>query len=342
MSGLLLNKFRDHLETTCPDWLSRRFLVAFSGGLDSTALLHLLARVLPAENLAAAHLNHSLRGQAAVADQLFAKKTAEGLGLTCFTAVRDVGALARTRRKGVEEAARRARYDFLLETARQWPADFIVTAHQADDQAETMLMNFVKGTGAGGLAGIHQTRSLTSGGLGPLLLRPLLPFMRTELRDWLVSEGLNWVEDLSNQDQNYLRNTLRHEIMPRLRRLNPKLAPALSRASAVLRAEEEFWRAHLDRLWPAVVLEESPELVVMERYVLESLMLAEQRRLIYEGLMKIWRARPEPSEPLTFAGVETVIDLLRLPSHAGLDLPGGLRAESTRADLRLTPASRFL
>lgn len=352
MDDVFLNKFRIHLEAICPDWRRGRFLVAYSGGLDSTALLHLMARALPAEQVAAAHLNHSLRGQAAAADELFAQNTAEEMGLACFAATIDVGALARTRRKGIEEAARRARYDFLRKTALDWGADYIVTAHQADDQAETMLMNFIKGSGAGGLAGIHQMRPLIMDDFGreslegdasePKLLRPLLPFTRSELRDWLVAGGWSWVEDLSNLDQNYLRNALRHDIMPRLKRLNPKLSPALSRASTVLRAEEDFWRAHLARLWPLVAAEESPELITLERYVLDSFMLAERRRLIYEGLSKIWRARPEPGEPLTFAGVETVIEMLKLPRHQGLDLPGGLRAELTSSELRLTPASRFL
>ena len=322
-------------------------MVAFSGGLDSTALLHLMAQGLPAAQLAAAHLNHELRGEAAAGDQKFAAKTAAGLSVAFITESRDVLALARERRKGVEEAARRARYDFLLEAADGWGADYVLTAHQADDQAETLLMNFIKGSGAGGLAGIHPRRPLRrsenigSGGRRAELVRPLLPFGRAELRAWLETRALPWVEDLSNLDGRYLRNALRSDIIPRLLRLNPRLIEALGRSALVLRGEEDFWAAHLAGLWADLVTEETPARFTVDRRGLSRLTAAEQRRLIYEILNKIWLTRPKAGEPLGFASVETVRSMLARARHSGLDLPGGLRAALTAEAVHFSLASRL-
>ncbi len=359
MADPFLEKFRNHFRSLRVDEAGARFLVAYSGGLDSTALLHLMARVLPADGgaLGVGHLNHGLREQAA-ADQAFAEATARALNLPFFTAGRDVAALARERRQGLEEAGRRARYAFLREAAEAFEADFVLTAHQADDQAETILMNLIKGAGAGGLAGIHPRRPLETSPNAPgravELLRPLLPFRRAELQAWLLERGLPWVEDDSNQDRRYLRNAVRHDLLPRLLNLNPRLVEALTRTSAIIRTEEDFWQNHLARLHSEAVTEDGPTRLRLDRRVLESLHPAERRRLIYRALLHIQTARlrrppstetPSPattgSEPLTFAGVETVLEMLRQPRHPGLDLPGGLRAEVTRDALLLSPASRL-
>lgn len=347
MTDTLPDKFVESLKTLCPDWRGVRFMVAYSGGLDSTALLHLMARSLPAAQLAAAHLNHQLRGDAATADQSFAARVAAGLSVEFITESRDVGALARDRRRGLEEAARRARYDFLAKAAAAWGADYVLTAHQADDQAETLLMNFVKGSGAGGLAGIHPRRPLRRpGDVGSEerlveLIRPLLPFSRAELRAWLEGGGLPWVEDLSNQDDHYLRNALRNDLVPRLRRLNPRFIEALGRTARVMRGEEDFWAVHLAGLLAELVLEEAPARLSVDRRGLTRLMPAEQRRLIYEVLNKIWRTRPGASEPLSFAGVETVRSMLDQNRHPGLDLPGGVRASLTAEAVHFSLASRL-
>lgn len=323
-------------------------MVAYSGGLDSTALLHLMASSVSSDQVAAAHLNHELRGAAAAADQKFAGKTAAGLSVTFISDSRDVNSLARDRRKGLEEAARRARYDFLAQAAAAWKADYVLTAHQADDQAETMLMNFLKGSGAGGLAGIHPRRPLRHPRAAETeersmeLVRPLLPFTRAELRAWLEAGNLSWVEDMSNNDDHYLRNAVRNDIIPRLLRLNPRFIEALGRTSLVLRGEENFWTAHLAGLWARLVTEEKPGQFSVDRQGLSHLSKAEQRRLIYEILNRIWLTRPLPGEPLSSAGIETVLSMLVNIRHPGLDLPGGLRAVVSPGAVRFSLASRLV
>jgi tRNA(Ile)-lysidine synthase len=337
-----LARFQTHLDTLLPGWPGGRFLVAYSGGLDSTALLHLMARSLPANLLAAAHLNHSLRGPAAAADQSFAQKTAASLGLTFLTGQADVPALARQRRKGVEEAARWARYDFLGRTAASFQADFILTAHQADDQAESVLLNLVKGAGPAALAGIAPRRPLLARpGEGAEVVRPLLPFDRAELAAWLIGQNLTWVEDLTNQDQRYRRNALRRQGLPALRRLNPRLNQALGRLAALARAEEVYWQGQVEKLRAGLVREEGPAALALERPALERLTVAEQRRLIHACLLKIWLTRRSAPEPMTFATLEMTLSLLGRRRHPGLDLPGGLRAAVTPQVLRLSLASRL-
>lgn len=354
MTDLLPDRFRSHLASLCPEWKGSRFLVAYSGGLDSSALLHLTTQTLPPDRLGAAHLNHGLRSQAAERDQSFAEHTARNLGLPFITERRGVAALAQSRRKGLEEAARLARYDFLKKAAVDFRADFVLTAHQADDQAETLILNLVKGAGPGGLAGIHPRRPLPSSSdrmfdpnlqaqSRPVeLLRPLLPFTRTELKDWLTDQNLSWVEDLSNADTRHRRNLIRRDILPALEGLNPRLVPALARTAEILREEENFWRLHLRSLWSQAVVREAPANLILDRPVLEGLSPAEQRRLIYEALQHIWLSRPNPPEPLTLAGVDAVLGLLKSKSRRGLDLPGGLRAEIRAGELHFSLASRLL
>lgn len=339
-----VEKFEAALAALCPGWRDERFVLAFSGGLDSTALLLLALKIMKPARITAAHLNHGLRAEAAEADQRFAARISAERGINFITAQEDVAALAKERGKGLEEAARRARYAFLEEAAREAGAPYILTAHHADDQVETVLMNFIRGAGAGGLAGIHPRRPLGR----VTLLRPLLGHSREELKDFVVAEGQSWVEDASNQDARYRRNALRLDVIPRLKALNPRLSEALSRAGAVLRSEEDFWQGHLKTLWPQVIAadDESADTITVKRPELEALSLAERRRLIYEAFLKIKNraryAENESGEPLSLATVETVLTMLNFSTHKGLDLPGGLRAEVLREELKLSPASRFI
>ena len=337
----MLDDFQKHLNAICPEWKESRFLVAFSGGLDSSALLHLAALTFAPNQLAAAHLNHRIRAEAEN-DQNFAAEVTEKLNLHFITDQADVPVLAAERKRGLEEAARWARYNFLGQAAELWRADFILTAHQADDQAETIIMRLIKGGGGGGLAGIHPRRPLGRKNPQPELLRPLLPFSRERLENWLQAQGHTWMEDASNNDDHYLRNCLRLEVLPKLKELNPRLLEAMGRCASILRDEENYWTLRLTGLWTKLVDEKSrPGQLLIDRSGLESLTTAEKRRLIYEAFLMIRRQRTGTPEPLTLAGVEMVIAMLAEPAHKGLDLPGGLRAVLSRERLALSLASRF-
>jgi tRNA(Ile)-lysidine synthase len=218
---------------------SSHILVAVSGGADSMALLHALHDLAPrfGWRLTVAHLHHGLRGVPADGDARFVADTAAQLGLSCVVGRARVPAAARRQGISIEMAAREARYAFLVRTARKVNAEVMVTAHTADDQAETVLLKLIRGAGRSGLAGIPQEGAVK----GCRLVRPLLAVTRASILAYLKDRKLTWREDESNADRSFLRNRVRHELLPLLEKeFNPRLRETLFRTSRILAAEEEW------------------------------------------------------------------------------------------------------
>jgi tRNA(Ile)-lysidine synthase len=213
-----------------------RLTLALSGGVDSIVLLDILAQLAPAHPFAleCLHVNHGLSPNAA-AWARFARKAARTHGLRC--AVTRVN-LAPYRALGPEGAARAARYA-AFERVR---ADFVVLAQHADDQAETVLLQLVRGAGVAGLAGMPRLRGAPDA-RGPALLRPLLGVSRTAIERHAQERGLAWVEDESNRDTRLARNFVRHRVLPVLAELNPAAAANLARSAALLGEALELVRA---------------------------------------------------------------------------------------------------
>lgn len=204
---------------------ANRYVVAFSGGLDSTVLLHALAtsageRDIP---IVAAHVDHGLHDDSSDWSA-HCKAVAISLGVDFIServkVENDTG-------HGPEAAAREARYRVLAALLGQ--GDWLLTAHHQDDQAETLLLNLIRGSGPAGLAGIAASRSFENGSL----VRPLLPFAQKDLRNYAALHDLSWIDDPSNADQQFDRNFLRHEIMPRLASRWPDAARRLQRSSRI-------------------------------------------------------------------------------------------------------------
>lgn len=231
----------------------QRVLVAFSGGADSTALLHLLCRLREAWSLhlAAAHLNHTLRGEESDADEAHCRRVCAEWHIPCFTRQADVAEHARQKRLSLEMAAREVRYAFLEEVADTIEADVIALGHTRDDQAETVLLHLTRGTGTAGLAGMPLRRDR--------FIRPLLGFSRQQVREYCSQQGLSFVEDASNVDLRYGRNRIRHRVLPELRRLNPRVDEALERLATTLRDEERWWQEYLRTLEPEFTLRRTEE-----------------------------------------------------------------------------------
>ncbi|MDR1736065.1 MAG: tRNA lysidine(34) synthetase TilS [Oscillospiraceae bacterium] len=215
-----------------------RVLCAVSGGADSSALLHMCVLLWRSGGLAAlgaAHFHHGLR-PAADGDETFVRALCGGYGIPCAVGRGDAKAAARERGMGIEEAGRALRYDFLLGAARESGYDTLLTAHNANDNLETMLLNLTRGTGPEGLRGIPQRRE--TGGV--TVLRPLLSVTREEILKYALAHKLSYREDESNSDPAFRRNLLRREVLPVLRGINPNAEAAAGRAASLLAGDEEF------------------------------------------------------------------------------------------------------
>jgi tRNA(Ile)-lysidine synthase len=227
-----------------------RVAVAVSGGADSLALLRVLLELRDELGVVVslAHFNHHLREEASDADQAFAADLSRQHGLEFFVGNGDVRDHALQCRQTLEAAARQLRYSWFIALAKSKSLNAIATGHTLDDQAETVLMKFLRGAGTRGLAGIYPAlecgEGMISGAEARMrIVRPLLCVPRTEVESYLTALGQSWQEDASNRDRRFARNRIRHELLPQLEReYNPNFHQVLSDMAEVARADEEHWQ----------------------------------------------------------------------------------------------------
>ncbi len=279
--------------------------VALSGGADSVALLWVLQALAPRLGIRvrAAHFHHGIRGAEADRDADFCRELCEDWQIPFVLGRGDVPARAAETGESLEEAARVLRYAFLLDAA----SGLLATAHNADDNAETLLLHLLRGTGPRGLGGIPPKRDR--------VIRPLLNCSRTEIEALLKRENLAHVEDSSNEQDDCLRNRLRHRILPLLRAENPNLAVTLGRTAALIRAEDEY----LSRL----AARAAEECRAGEGWSCEKLLALEpvlRRRVLVRAL---WALGLEDPSAVYVRALE---GLLSAGPSARQNLPGGLLA----------------
>jgi len=287
-------------------------LCAVSGGADSVCLLHILASNRDAWNIRvfAVHYEHGIRGEESLRDCRFVETLCDTLGVPLTVEHGDVPRIAVEQGKGLEEAARDLRYDFLQRTAEELNCDWIATAHNADDNAETILLNLVRGAGAAGLRGIPPRRGK--------IVRPLLPFSRDEIEIYLRENRISHVEDGTNASDEYSRNLLRHQVMPVLRQLNPNFSGTAANTSELMRRDEDFIDAEAGRF-------------LAEHEQDGKLPLAEFRSLHPAVAGRVIR-RMCP-ESLSMEAVDRVIAMAEKDEIGCVDLPG-IRVRSERGKLR--------
>lgn len=312
-------------------------VVGVSGGPDSLCLLHVLNR-LGGEyriKLHVAHLNHRIRGREADADAAFVASLAEEWGLPCTVEACDVPALARDKKLSLEEAARRARYAFLAEVAGRVGARCIAVGHNADDQTESVLMHWLRGSGLAGLRGMlpatplsdyrlleEEDRETRDEGQGAFtLIRPLLEVTRAEIEAYCAEHGLQPRFDLSNLDTTYYRNRLRHELIPYLESYNPGIRDVLRRSAKVIADDYAYLRAELDRIWPQVVISESDGVIKFDLAAWRSLPTSFQRATLREAIHRLRRSLRN----INWIHVEdALVALLEKPTGTQVTLPQGL------------------
>ena len=215
-------------------------IVGYSGGADSTALLHLMTRLAGAFNLRvhAAHLHHGMRPEADD-DVRVCEAVCAGLGVPLHVERVDVPALAQAQRVSLEEAGRNARYAFFDRLARDLNAVAVALAHTRDDQIETILINLLRGTGPRGLCGMPYNRDR--------IIRPLLDSTRAQTHQYCAAQGLPTVFDSTNLDPHQLRRRVRMELIPLLRDLSPAFDRHLLRLADILENEEAWWDYEVER-----------------------------------------------------------------------------------------------
>ena len=290
-------------------------ILMVSGGADSMALLHMaameqidlgdgagLVRVAQ-ERLHVLHVNHLLREADADADQHFVQATCDSLGIPCTVLRVDVAKLAQERDGNVEEIGRRVRYDAARELAQKLCAEQgvsrqkakILTAHTADDRAETFMMNVMRGSGMSGLASIPRHRGL--------IYRPLLDYTHDQLKDWLKARGLDWHEDATNTDTHYLRAYMRHNVLPLLKARNPMLVQTVCKIADLMADEDDYLEAKAARKLRQITLRKSESSLVLDALKLSSTDVVIARRVV-----RIVARQLIPEAWLEFRHVDAVLE----------------------------------
>ena len=239
--------------------LDTPILLALSGGADSTALLHLLAERRQQEGflLVAAHVDHGIRGDEAKRDRDFCESLAKQYGIELCVLEADVPALAEERRQGIEETAREVRYAFFAQLMQERSIPLLVTAHHADDQAETVLFRLCRGTSMAGLSGIAPVRPFANG----YLTRPLLQVSKREILAYCHQKGLEFVTDSTNGDTAYARNRIRAELIPVMEELFPGAVGRIGAMADSLREDEALLSSLADGLIQSATAEDGGLLI---------------------------------------------------------------------------------
>jgi tRNA(Ile)-lysidine synthase len=324
----MLSELQKHIQSESLLPSGALVLIAVSGGADSIFLMHVLHRLQSRLDLRlhVVHLNHGLRGAESDADADFVVAQATALGLAVSVSRSNVRLRAKRSGMSLEMAGRDARYAFFVRVARRLRREqsltneqlAVVTAHTINDQAETLLLKLGRGAGRAGLSGIAPRRNHK----GVAIVRPLLKVTRERLERWLVRQGVVWREDPSNQDDDFLRNRVRHEVLPLLaNRLNPQIVGTLARTATIL-SGEETWMNTLAEAMLRKVGRAQGGLCVSDMRTLPS-----PARL---RVLRLWLSREGfPVEMADFALFERLDALLsrRASGSTCIDLSQGWRAE---------------
>ena len=313
--GQLEGQRRGQAEGSRRGQVTAPVILMVSGGADSMALLHMavteplnlgdstgLARIAK-ERLHVLHVNHLLRGDDADADQHFVQEACDLLDIPCTALRVDVVKLAQERDGNVEDVGRRVRYDAARELAQKLCTEQgvsrqkakILTAHTADDRAETFMMNVMRGSGMSGLASIPRHRGL--------IYRPLLDYTHDQLKDWLKARDLDWHEDATNTDTHYLRAYMRHNVLPLLKARNPMLVQTVCKIADLMADEDDYLEGKAARKLRQITLRKSESSLVLDALKLSSTDVVIARRVV-----RIVARQLIPEAWLEFRHVDAVLE----------------------------------
>ncbi|MEP7341381.1 MAG: tRNA lysidine(34) synthetase TilS [Acidobacteriota bacterium] len=307
-------------------------LVAVSGGADSVSLLDALVRLnergkLPVK-IFVAHLNHRLRAEESDEDEAFVSRVAMQYNLKSFIEQASIAEIARAEKGNLEATARRVRYDFLARAAESCGAGFVLTAHTQDDQAETILMRLLRGSGTEGMQGIHAVRRLNE---SVKLIRPMLSVTRAEVIEHCERYNLKFRTDSSNYLPDFTRNRVRHELLPLLRSFNPRSDEALARMAELMADDQDV----LHQTALGALIEARQGVGLSAKFLLEQVPAIRRR------VLRLWlseeRGGIERIELVHLKAIERLI----LRGHGGrfIELPGGWHIRLKSGNLTITRLS---
>jgi len=317
----LKTRIRERLQSLLPS--QGTVLAGISGGADSVALLALLAEIIPdsKKRLRAVHIHHGLRGKDADRDQALVIRLCDRLGISYAVYSRQVNQEAKKLGIAIEEAGRKARQACFLDAARIYKSRTVALAHHLDDQAETLLLNLLRGAGGQGLAAMRLSRPFphAQAPKGLRLIRPLLEVSKHELESFLREQGISWRRDKSNRDLNFSRNRIRRILLPKLvRDFNPQIKSLLARSAQALARDDELLNHLAQRSLQRLAAPLPTAGLKLSRKSFNRL----SEGLRWRVLALLWEQLKIPQKSTQH--LERIMSAAA-QKHAGLSLPGGWR-----------------
>ena len=239
-------KFSNHINTKLPFLKGKKLLIAISGGIDSVVLTHLLSTL--DFTISLAHCNFKLRKKESDLDEAFVLSLGKQLNLKTFTSQFETEKFAKENKQSTQIAARNLRYSWFEEIIKKHQFDFVLTAHHANDNLETFLINLTRGTGLEGLTGIPEKNVN--------IVRPLLVFSRDEIIAFAKENNIDWREDQSNSSTKYIRNKIRHQVVPVLKEINPNLLDSFGKTSSHLQESQQIIDDKIDSVSKDIVIKD--------------------------------------------------------------------------------------
>ncbi|HHV29553.1 tRNA lysidine(34) synthetase TilS [Acetivibrio mesophilus] len=304
-----------------------RIVVGVSGGPDSVCLLHILYQLRESMDLGlvAVHVNHMLRGNESLEDEAFVENLCVKLNVELITRRIDIKKLAKERKLSLEEAGRIERYRLFDEVADSHNAQRIAVAHNKNDQAETVLMNIIRGAGLDGLRGMDYIRGR--------IIRPLLGIERWEIEDYCRSNSLNPRIDSSNLEDIYTRNRVRLDLIPYIDKLfNADIVNGISKMADLIRDDGNFIDKQIDVIFNKALVKSDDGEILLDLSVLKECHIAAQRRVLRNSIKKV----KGNIKGIAIIHIDSIIDLIENGATGSmLHLPDGVRAVKSYETLKI-------
>lgn len=283
-----------------------RIVVGVSGGPDSLCLLNLLNSLKDKYSLKliVVHINHSLRVEADFEEE-FVKEFSKKLNLEFYSKKVDVGLISKNEKRSTEEVAREIRYSFFEEVLNKVDGNKIAVAHNKNDNAETVILNLIRGCGMDGLIGIE--------GKSENLIRPLIDVDRSEIEKYCKDNNLTPMLDKTNDESIYTRNKIRNLVLPEIKEINPDIINTLSRFSEIIKDEEEFILEYINEVYENIRVYENNEIYLLKDKFLK-LKLGIQRRVLRQGILEFVGSLKD----ISFKSINNAIEEIKMSSNGNL------------------------